>query len=129
MDSRIIQDKISVFAQHLLTEAKGDPVRALGLLTIVLDGPETLPADHAWRLVVEVRHVLIPEATADASAPLRHLVGTVSWEGEQQCLRCGKVLVKQSWGAAESLLPGYVFEIGPRLTSEWSEHYRDCWIH
>lgn len=126
MDSRITRDKVWVFAQHLLTEAKGDPVRALGLLILVLDGPELLPADHAWRLIVEVRRVLMPEATADLSVPIRHLVGTVSWEGEQHCLRCGRVLVKQSQGSAELLLPGYIFEIGSRLTSEQFENYRVC---
>lgn len=76
--------------------------------------------------MVEVRRVLMPEATADPPVPIRHLVGTVSWEGEQRCLRCGRVLVKQPQGSAESLLPGYVFEIGPRVTSELSEHYRIC---
>ncbi|MBX3301474.1 MAG: hypothetical protein KF693_04600 [Nitrospira sp.] len=98
----------------------------MGLLALVLDGLEVLSADHAWRLVVEVRRVLMPEATADPLVPIRHLVGPVSWEGEQHCLRCGKVLVKQRHGSAESLLPGYVFEIGPRLTSKPSENYRVC---
>jgi hypothetical protein len=68
----------------------------------------------------------MPEATADFSVPIRHLVGAAFWEGEQHCLRCGRVLVKQSQGSAESLLPGYIFEIGSRFTSEQHENYRVC---
>lgn len=126
MDPGIVHDKIWVFAQQLLSEAKGDPVRALGLLVLTLDGPEVLSVDHAWRLMVEVRRILMPEATGESPVPIRHLVATASWEGEQHCLRCGRVLGKQLHGTATSLLPGYVFEIGSRLTSEPCENYRAC---
>ena len=126
MDPKIIHDKVWIFAQHLLTEAKGNPVRAVGLLALVLDGPELLSPDHAWRLMVEVRRVLVPDATGEFPMPIRHLVGTISWEGEQHCLRCGKVLNKQLQGPAESLLPGYVFEIGSRLTSAPCQNDRIC---
>lgn len=126
MDPGIVHDKIWAFAQQLLAEAKGDPVRALGLLVLVLDGPELLSMDHAWRLMVEVRRILMLEATGESPVAIRHLVGTVSWEGEQHCLCCGRVLVKQSHESEESLLPGYVFEIGSRLTSEPCENYRAC---
>lgn len=126
MDPKILHDKVWVFAQQLLTEAKGDPIRALGLLVLVLDGPEILAPDHAWRLIGEVRRVLVPDLTGESPMPIRHLVGTVSWEGDQHCLRCGKVLRRHSHGTEESLLPGYVFEMGSRLTSEQCENYQAC---
>lgn len=126
MNHGIVHDKIWVFAQQLLNEAKGDPVRALGLLVLVLDGPEVLSSEHAWRLVAEVRHVLIPESAGESFVPIRHLVGTVSWEGEQRCLRCGRVLSKQSHDSAASLPSGYIFEIGSLLTSQQCENYRVC---
>lgn len=69
MDHGIVHDKIWVFAQQLLHEAKGDPVRALGLLVLVLDGPEVLSSEHAWRLVTEVRHVLLPETMGESPFP------------------------------------------------------------
>lgn len=81
---------------------------------------------HAWRLVVEVRRVLMPDVVGDPPVPIRHLVGTVSWEGEQWCLRCGRVLIESIHGPLESLPSGYTFEIGSRLTSEQSENYRVC---
>ncbi len=126
MDPELIQDKVLVFSQQLLTEAKGDPMRALGLLVLVLDGPEILSPDHAWRLIGEVRRVLMPDLTGESPIPIQHLVGDASWEGEQHCLRCGRILMKQLHGPEGSLLPGYVFEIGSRLTSEQCEHYRVC---
>jgi hypothetical protein len=127
MDPKLIlQHKVLVFSQQLLTEAKGDPVRALGLLVLVLDGPEILSPDHAWRLIGEVRRILLPDLTGESPIPIQHLVGDASWEGEQHCLRCGRMLMKPLHGREESLLAGYVFEIGSRLTSEQCEHYRVC---
>lgn len=126
MDHGIVHDKVWVFAQQLLHEAKGDPVRALGLLVLVLDGPEVLSSEHAWRLVTEVRHVLLPETMGESPVPIRHLVGPVSWEGEQRCLRCGRVLSKEIHGSAASLSSGYIFEIGSQMTSEQCENYRVC---
>lgn len=126
MDPNTIHDKVGVFAQQLLIEAKGDPLRALGLLVLVLDGPELLSLDHSWRLVTEVRRLLMPEPAGESPLPIRHLVGAPSWEGEQHCLRCGKVLIRPSQGPAESPLQGYVFEIGPRVTSEPPPNYRLC---
>ncbi|MGE0468706.1 MAG: hypothetical protein Nkreftii_003367 [Candidatus Nitrospira kreftii] len=124
MDPKLIQDKVLVFSQQLLTEAKGDPVQALGLLVLVLDGPEILSPDHAWRLIGEVRRILLPDLTGESPIPIQHLVGGVSWEGEQHCLRCGRILMKPLH--EELFLAGYVFEIGSRLTSEQCEHYRAC---
>lgn len=126
VDHGIIRDKVRVFAEQLLAEAKGDPIRALGLLVLVLDAPEVLSQDHAWRLVVEVRRVLMPEVVGDPPIPIRHLVGAVSWEGEQRCLCCGRVLIKQIHRPADSLPAGHIFEIGSRLTSELCEQYRLC---
>ena len=126
MDHNAIHDKVGVFAQQLLVEAKGDPLRALGLLVLVLDGPELLSLDHSWRLVTEVRRILLPEPAGELPVPIRHLVGASSWEGEQHCLRCGKILIKQVQAPMESLLPGYVFEVGSRVTSEQFENYRVC---
>ena len=126
MDPKVVQGKVLIFTQQLLAEAKGDPLRALGLLVLVLDGPEMISPEHAWRLLGEVRRVLMPETTEESHIPTRHLVGTATWEGEQHCLRCGRVLIKQLRGPEESLPPGYIFEIGSRLTSEPCEHYRAC---
>ncbi|MDH4302065.1 MAG: hypothetical protein OEV51_08310 [Nitrospira sp.] len=126
MDPKLIQDKVLAFSQQLLTEAKGDPMRALGLLVLVLDGPEMLSPDQAWRLIGEVRGVLMPDLTGESPIPIQHLVGDASWEGEQHCLRCGRILMRPLHGPEESLLPGYVFEIGSRLTSEQYELYRVC---
>lgn len=126
MDPKLIQDKVLAFSQQLLAEAKGDPMRALGLLVLVLDGPEMLSPDQAWRLIGEVRGVLMPDLTGESPIPIQHLVGDASWEGEQHCLRCGRILMRPLHGSEESLLPGYVFEIGSRLTSEQYELYRVC---
>ena len=62
MDPRNIQSKVTVFAQQLLHEANGDSVRALGLLVLALDGGEILSPEHAWRLIVDVRRVLMPDS-------------------------------------------------------------------
>jgi hypothetical protein len=126
MDPRTTNDKVGIFAQQLLKEAQGDPIRALGLLALVLDGPEIPSPAHAWRLMIEVRRILIPDAFQESPMPIQHLAGTVSWEGIQHCLRCGKILAKHCHESEDSLLPGHVFEIGPRLTSEPCEDYRPC---
>ncbi len=126
MDPRIIQDKVAAFTQQLLHEANGDPIRALGLLVLVLDGAELPSSDHAWRLMLEVRQVLMPDSIGEPPAPTQHLVGEVSWEGVQHCLRCGKVLARDCHERGKAFLSGHVFEIGPRLTSEPCDDYRVC---
>lgn len=45
MDRGIMQDKVRVFAQQLLAEAREDRIRGLGLLVLVLDGPDALSSD------------------------------------------------------------------------------------
>ncbi len=126
MDPRIIQGKVDAFAQRLLVEANGDPIRALGLLVLVLDTVEFQSVDHMKRLIATVRAVLMPEEVAQLPKPIRHLAGDVSWEGVQHCLRCGKALIRNGHEQARSLPPGYVFEIGTRFTSEECEDFCVC---
>ena len=70
MDPKVVQGKVHAFAQRLLQEADGDPVRALGLLVLVLDGAEVQSAEDAQRLVAEVRQVLVPERIEDVGKPV-----------------------------------------------------------
>lgn len=126
MDPRIIQGKVDAFAQRLLVEANGDPIRAMGLLVLVLDTVEFQSVDHMKRLIATVRKVLMPEDVAQLTKPIRHLVGDVSWEGVQHCLRCGKVLTKDGHEQARALPPGYVFEVGTRFTSEEYDDFCVC---
>ena len=128
MDARNLQSKVTALAQQLLHEANGDPVRAMGLLVLALDGEESQPPDHAWPLIIEVRRVLMPDSYEESPKPIQHLVGETSWEGVQHCLRCGKALTVTRNGQepGETLLSGYVFEIGSRLTSEPYDDYQAC---
>jgi len=120
MDSQRLQTKVQAFAHRLLEEANGDPVRALGLLVLVLEDSELEAADHAHRLVAEVRKVLLPQDFAEVGQPVQHLAGHPSWEGVQHCLRCGKVLSKSAAGHEDGTTypSGYVYEVGSRFTTE-----------
>ena len=123
----MIQDKVQAFAERLLDEANGDPVRALGLLILVLDGAGIESADHAQRLVVEVRRVLIPESAAESKRPVQHLAGEVSWEGIQHCLRCAKILARDCHERGNSFATGYVYEIGHRyIPAEDCDNFDTC---
>ncbi|MBH0178040.1 MAG: hypothetical protein HP491_09285 [Nitrospira sp.] len=126
MDHNILQDKVQAFAQRLLQEAQGDPVRALGLLVLVLDGADVESAEHAQRLVAEVRQALIPSDSIQRGRPVQHLAGDVSWEGVQHCLRCARVLARHDHGQGAPFATGYVFEIGPRFTSEKFNEFDVC---
>jgi len=126
MDPKLLQDKVQAFAQRLLDEANGDPVRALGLLVLVLDGAGIESADHAQRLAAEVRKVLMPEHVAEIGKPVQHLAGDVSWEGVQHCLRCAKILARNCHERGTALATGYVYEIGPRFTSEDCDDFGTC---
>lgn len=126
MDPKLLQGKVQAFAQRLLDEANGDPVRALGLLVLVLDGAELESADHAQRLVVEVRKVLMPETEAELGRPLQHLAGEASWEGVQHCLRCAKVLARNCHERGTAFPTGYVYEIGPRFSAEGCDDFDVC---
>jgi hypothetical protein len=128
MDSQRLQTKVQAFASRLLEEANGDPVRALGLLVLVLEDSELESADHAHRLVAEVRKVLLPQNFAEASQPIQHLAANPSWEGVQHCLRCGKVLSKRTAGHEDGTTyqSGYVYEVGPRFTTEDRDDFEPC---
>lgn len=126
MDPKLVQGKVHAFAQRLLQEADGDPVRALGLLVLVLDGAEVQSAEDAQRLVAEVRQVLMPERVEDVGKPVQHLAGEVSWEGIQHCLRCAKVLARNCHDRGTPFVIGYVYEIGPRLISDECDEYESC---
>lgn len=128
MDSQRLQTKVQAFAHRLLEEANGDPVRALGLLVLVLEDSELESADHAHRLVAEVRKVLLPQDFADVGQPVQHLAGDQSWEGVQHCLRCGKVLCKRTADQEDGTTypSGYVYEVGPRFTTEDCDDFEVC---
>jgi hypothetical protein len=126
MDPKVLQGKVQAFAQRLLDEANGDPVRALGLLVLVLDGADLESSDHAQRLVIEVRKVLMPESVADIGRPIQHLVGGVSWEGVQHCIRCAKIVARNCHEDGAALASGYVYEIGARFTSEERDDFDVC---
>lgn len=126
MDPNLLQGKVQAFAQRLLYEANGDPVRALGLLVLVLDGADFESADHVQRLVAEIRRVLMPESVEDVVRPLQHLAGNVSWEGVQHCLRCAKVLARNCHERGTALPTGYVYEVGLRFTSDPCDDFEVC---
>lgn len=131
MDSPQIQHKVQAFAQRLLDEAQGDPVRALGLLVLVLDDTELESGEPAHRLMAEVRKVLLPDFLPEMPAEedgraVQHLAGERSWEGVQHCLRCGKSLSKRGGASEEALPSGYVYEIGSRLTADPSGEFDSC---
>ncbi len=128
MDSQRLQTKVQAFAHRLLEEANGDPVRALGLLVLVLEDSELESADHAHRLVAEVRKVLLPQDFADVGQPVQHLAGDPSWEGVQHCLRCGKVLCKSTVDQEDGTTypSGYVYEVGPHFTTEDCDDFEPC---
>ena len=126
MDPQDIQEKVDTFAQGLLSEAHGDPLKALGLLVIVLDSAEFESVDHMKRLIAEVRHALMSEGRGPLAMPIQHLAGEASWEGLQHCLRCGKVLAKHRGDQAEAIRPGYVYEQGTRFTSDEQDEFRLC---
>lgn len=126
MDSQRLQTKVQAFANRLLEEANGDPVRALGLLVLVLEDSELESADHAHRLVAEVRKVLLHQKFSEASQPVQHLAGPASWEGVQHCLRCGKVLSKAGQDDGAAFETGYVYEVGSRFTIEECDDFEPC---
>jgi len=126
VDPELLQGKVQAFAQRLLHEANGDPVRALGLLVLVLDGTDLESTDQAQRLVAEIRKVLMPETLDEVGRPVQHLAGAVSWEGVQHCIRCAKILARHCHERGTAFAMGYVYEIGPRLTSEECEDFGTC---
>ena len=126
MNSQSLHQKIQTFAQRLLDEANGDPVRAMGLLVLVLDDSELESGDHVHRLVAEVRKVLMLEKVGEQGRPMQHLAGDASWEGIQHCLRCGKVLTKQGREAGPAIPSGLVYEVGSRMTADECDDFEPC---
>lgn len=126
MDHDIVQNKVQAFAQRLLQEAQGDPVRALGLLVLVLDGADIESAEHAQRLMAEVRHVLMESDPVERGRPVQHLAGEVSWEGVQHCLRCATVLARNDRGQRAPFATGHVYQTGPRFTAETCDEFDVC---
>lgn len=125
MDRQDIQTRVQAFAQRLLLEAKGDPIRALGLLVLVLEGVKTEDMGLVRKLVSEVRRILVPapapivldsdETPVLEEVPIQHLAGDLSWEGVQHCIRCGKVLARARGDEPDETggFPiGYVYEVG-----------------
>ncbi len=127
MDPQQLQEKVQAFAHRLLDEANGDPVRALGLLVLVLDGSDLTSSDHVQRLVLEVRKILMPEhAMPETGTAIQHLAGDLSWEGVQHCLRCGKVLGKNCREEGRGLMTGHIYEIDGRLTADYGHDFDPC---
>jgi len=126
MDPNVLQDKMQAFAQRLLQEAQGDPVRALELPVLIFDGADIESADYAQRLVAKVRQVLMPDSPVEMRRPVQHLAGEVSWEGVQHSLRCATVLARNCHGRGSSVAAGYVYEIGPRFTSGEFDEFDVC---
>ncbi len=125
MDQQEIQTRVHAFAQRLLSEAKGDPVKALGLLVLVLEGVSTEDMGLVRRLITEVRRILVPAPSPlvlepelnpiEEEVPIQHLAGERSWEGVQHCIRCGKVLVRAGDTEAEEFPSGYVYQVGTKF--------------
>ncbi len=128
MESKRLQDKVQAFAQRLLEEANGDPVKALGLLVLVLDGSDLASADHVQRLVAEIRKVLLPDnpINREPMKPIRHLAGNVSWEGIQHCLRCGAVIAKNAREGGTAFPPGHVYQIDSHFVAEHDGDFESC---
>lgn len=126
MDPQDIQAKVVGFAHRLLEEAQGDPLRALGLLVLVLEGLQEQDTEQYAHLVTEVRRVLLPEdEQPEPELGVQHLAGEMSWEGYQHCIRCGLVIVKQ--GAKTRGFPvGYVYQVGGRFRLESPGAHAPC---
>jgi hypothetical protein len=126
MDSPELQHRVEAFAQKLLNEAQGDPVRALGLLIVVLDGSAVSDPEQVTRLLWEVRNVLLPKKEEESVPIVQHLAGEVSWEGIQHCLRCGKVLRRSADRGAAGFPSGYVYQVNDVFTLDQYEIYEAC---
>jgi len=99
---------------------------ALGLLVLVLDGADIESAEHAQRLVAEVRQALMPSDSIEMGRPVQHLAWEVSWEDVQHCLRCATVLASNDHRQGASFTTGHVYQVGPRFTSEKFDEFDVC---
>lgn len=139
MDKQDIQTRVQAFAQRLLSEAKGDPIRALGLLVLVLEGVKSEDIALVRKLMLEVRRILVPtpapfvvESDFDLASdvtPVQHLAGELSWEGVQHCIRCGKVLARAGEGArgeTGAFPSGYVYQVDAKFFVGDPEEFDSC---
>ena len=127
MDPQEIQAKVVGFAHRLLEEAQGDPLRALGLLVLVLEGLQEQDSEQYAHLVSEVRRVLLPESEdAEPERAVQHLAGEMSFEGYQHCIRCGLVLVKKATGNSAGFPSGYVYQVGGRFRLNAPDEHDPC---
>lgn len=127
MDPQDIQAKVAGFAHRLLEEAQGDPLRALGLLVLVLEGLQEQDTQQYAHLVTEVRRVLLPEGEQPEPAQaVQHLAGEMSWEGYQHCIRCGLVIVKRASTGKPGFPVGYVYQVGGRFRLQSPGDHAPC---
>ncbi|MFO0775389.1 MAG: hypothetical protein U0172_12065 [Nitrospiraceae bacterium] len=147
MDRQDIQTRVHAFANRLLTEAKGDPIRALGLLVLVLEGVKNEDIALVRKLMTEVRRILVPtpapfsidpefgapaEPTAEQEpepTPIQHLAGEMSFEGVQHCIRCGKVLARAGTEPrpdSDGFASGYVYQVGSKFLTGEYEDFEHC---
>ncbi len=127
MEPHEIQAKVVDFANKLLEEAHGDPLRALGLLVLVLDGLEEYDPEQYAQLVSEIRRVLMPDSESPSRArAIQHLAGEISWEGYQHCVRCGMALAKGKNVNRPGFPSGYVYQVGSRLCLGSPVDYEPC---
>ncbi len=127
MDPQEIQLKVESFAQKLLEEAHGDPVRALGLLVLVLEGWEGRDGEQYPKLLKRIRKILIPEADEPTCVySIQHIAGEMSWEGYQHCVRCGKVLKKRKESSDQGFPTGHVYQMGDTIELEADGEFDSC---
>lgn len=127
MDPQEIQAKVAGFAHRLLEEAQGDPLRALGLLVLVLEGLQERDTEQYAHLLTEVRRILLPDSdVVEPGSATQHLAGERSWEGYQHCLRCGVALIKNPGAATRGFPTGYVYQVGGRFVVEPPADYAPC---
>lgn len=129
MDQEDIQAKVVGFAHRLLEEAQGDPLRALGLLVLVLEGLQEQDTEQYAHLVSEVRRVLLPEGEPDEpEQAVQHLAGEMSWEGYQHCIRCGLTIVKKTGAGNRGFPAGFVYQVGGRFRLESPGEHAPCLV-
>ena len=127
MDPQEIQSKVECFAHKLLEEAQGDPVRALGLLVLVLEGWEGRDGEQYSKLLKRIRKILIPEADEPTCVhSIQHIAGEMSWEGYQHCVRCGKVLKKRKESTDQGFPSGHVYQMGDTIALEANGDFDSC---
>ncbi len=127
MDPQDIQARVEGFAQKLLEEAHGDPVRALGLLVLVLEGSETPGSEQHLELLNKIRKILLPESDRPTVIrAVQHLAGDMSWEGYQHCVRCGLVLARGKEPDRHGFPSGYVYQVGSKFELDIPGDFGSC---